>query len=57
MKGHIGSVSAGASEGDIYPIEKITLNFEEVQVEYVPQNADGSPGSRTMMSFNIPANC
>jgi type VI secretion system secreted protein Hcp len=52
----VAGVTTGGSGGEDRITENITLNFGQFEVDYTPQNADGSPGPTAPMTWNIPAN-
>jgi type VI secretion system secreted protein Hcp len=43
-------------EGDPVPLDVFTLNFAEIDVEYKPQNSDGSLGGAIKAGFNLKKN-
>jgi type VI secretion system secreted protein Hcp len=52
----ISSISTGGSGGEDRLTENVTLNFAKYEVDYVPQNKDGTPGSAVVAIFDITAN-
>ena len=52
----VASVSPGGSGTDDKPVETLSLNFEEVAVDYSPQKEDGSLDAAVTMNWNIPKN-
>jgi type VI secretion system secreted protein Hcp len=52
----ITSYSTGGSGGEDRLTENITLNFEEFEFTYTPQNEDGSKGDKLPFKFNIAQN-
>lgn len=52
----VSSYATGGSGGEDMLTEQLTLNFAEVKVSYVPQNADGSGAAAIDFGFNIPEN-
>lgn len=52
----ISSMSSGGSQGDEIATENCTLNCAKFEVEFTPQNADGSPGPTATHGWDIRAN-
>ena len=52
----VTSVSTGGSGGEDRLTENISLNFAQVNVEYVPQKQDGSGDSPIPMGYDMAAN-
>jgi type VI secretion system secreted protein Hcp len=52
----ITSVSTGGSGGEDRLKENVTLNFETVSLDYVPQDNKGVPGIAIPMSWDIANN-
>lgn len=52
----ISSMSSGGSSGDETITENSTLNFAKFEVEFTPQNADGSAGAAATHGWDIRAN-
>ena len=52
----ISSISTGGSGGEDRLTENVTLNFGKVEVDYVPQKADGSKEAAVTMGWNIELN-
>jgi type VI secretion system secreted protein Hcp len=51
----ISSVTTGAA-GHERLIEHVTLNFAQVNLDYIPQDAKGAAGTATTMGWDITAN-
>lgn len=49
----ITSVSTGGNDGDVIPVETITLNFKEVGVDYTGQEETGGAGKTGTFKFNM----
>ena len=47
-----GLSEAGNVEGAA-PMDQVSLNFNEIEIEYVPQEQDGSPGTPVTARWNI----
>lgn len=57
MKGvFVSSVTTGGVGGGDRITEHVTLNFASVNVDYVPQDDKGSPGTAIPMSWDIAKN-
>lgn len=52
----VASVSTGGSGGEDRLTENVSLNFASVKMNYVPQDAKGTPGTAIPMGFDIAAN-
>ena len=52
----ISSYSTGGSSGDDRPTESISLNFAQIKMSYVEQNADGRAGAATEFGWDLKAN-
>jgi len=52
----ISSISGGGSGGEDRLTENIAMNFAKVQVDYTPQNKDGSGGTAITMNYDFAQN-
>lgn len=52
----ITSMTTGGSGGDDQVMEHIGLNFASFEMNYIPQNADGTAGAEVTTTWNIAAN-
>ena len=52
----ISSIATGGSGGEDRLTENISINFEEFEFAYTPQNPDGSGGAVLPFKFNIAQN-
>lgn len=52
----IDSVSWGGASGGGKPSESVALSFESIKITYIPQNADGSKGTKQEGSWHIKKN-
>lgn len=52
----ITSYQNGSSAGDVVPTDQFSLNFATIEYKYVPQNADGRPGTPVMATYDLKAN-
>jgi len=52
----ISSYSTGGSSGDDRPTESVSLNFAQIKMSYVEQNADGRAGTATEFGWDLKAN-
>jgi len=48
--------TGGSAHGDIVPTDQISFNFSKIEVEYKPQNADGSLGGSIPAGYNLKLN-
>ncbi len=50
-------VSSYQTNGDAHanslPVDSISLNFAEIEIEYKVQNADGQLGASTKVKYNL----
>jgi len=52
----VASLTTGGSGGEDRLTENVTLNFAEVEFDYVPQKSDGSGGTEVEFKYNIAEN-
>ena len=52
----ITSVSTGGSEGEERLTENVSLNFAKVELDYIPQDDKGRPGTKMPFGWDIAAN-
>jgi type VI secretion system secreted protein Hcp len=52
----ISSYSTGGSSGEDRPTESISLNFAQIKMSYVEQDAKGSAGAATEFGWDLKAN-
>ncbi len=43
----------GASESDVVPTDQVSFNFTKIEVEYVPQKADGSADAPVKAGYDL----
>jgi type VI secretion system secreted protein Hcp len=48
--------TGGSAHGDIVPTDQISFNFAKIEVDYKPQNADGSLGGSIPAGWNLKQN-
>jgi type VI secretion system secreted protein Hcp len=48
--------TGGSAHGDIVPTDQISFNFAKIEVDYKPQNADGSLGGSIPAGYNLKQN-
>ena len=48
--------STNSSTGDLVPMDLVALNFSKIEVEYRPQNSDGSVGNPVKVGYDLKAN-
>lgn len=51
----ISSYQTGGSSGEI-PVDSFSLNFDKIEFEFTPQNADGSAGDTVRGSWDFKSN-
>ena len=53
----VSSYASGGTGGqDVIPTEQVSLNFAKVEMEYKPQNADGSLAGAVKSGYDVKAN-
>jgi type VI secretion system secreted protein Hcp len=52
----VSSITTSGHEGGGIGQESVSLNFSKVEINYTPQNADGTPGSVNTKSYDLKAN-
>ena|SRR3990172_8361155 len=52
----VTSYSTGGSSGDDRPMESFSLNFSQIKMSYVEQDAKGSAGAATEFGWDLKAN-
>ncbi len=53
---YISSITTSGHEGGGIAQESVSLNFSKVELNYTPQNADGSPGAKNTKTYDVKAN-
>ena len=53
---YISSITTSGHEGGGIAQESVSLNFSKVEVNYTPQNADGTPGAKNTKTYDVKAN-
>ena len=53
---YISSISTSGHEGGGIAQESVSLNFSKVELNYTPQNADGTPGAVNTKGYDLKAN-
>jgi type VI secretion system secreted protein Hcp len=53
---YISSISTSGHEGGGIAQESVSLNFSKVELQYTPQNADGSAGATNTKGYDLKAN-
>ena len=48
--------TGGSANGDVVPLDQIALNFAKIEVEYKPQNPDGSLGGSIPAGYDLKKN-
>jgi type VI secretion system secreted protein Hcp len=49
----VSSYQAGGSNGDVIPVDQISLNFADIEFDYKEQKADGSLGASVKKGYNL----
>jgi type VI secretion system secreted protein Hcp len=52
----VSSFQTGGSNGDVVPVDQISLNFSKIEYEYYPQKEDGTLGSKVPVHWNLKEN-
>jgi len=52
----VSSFQTGGSNGDVVPMDQISLNFSKIEYEYYPQKEDGTLGSKVPVHWNLKEN-
>src|SRR5579862_4721674 len=53
----VSSYQTGGSGGsDVVPIDQIALNYTKIEIEYKPQNPDGTLGAAVKAGYDLKAN-
>jgi type VI secretion system secreted protein Hcp len=52
----VSSYQTGGSEGEIVPMDTVSLNFSKIEFEYKEQKADGSLGGTVKAGYDLKAN-
>ena len=52
----VSSFETGGSEDAVVPTDSVSFNFAKIEVEYRPQNANGSLGAAVQFRYDLKAN-
>jgi type VI secretion system secreted protein Hcp len=52
----VSSFHTGGSEDAVVPTDSVAFNFAKIEVEYRPQNPDGSLGAAVQFKYDLKAN-
>lgn len=52
----VSAYQTGGAEGEVVPGDSVSLNFSKIQVEYKPQNPDGSLGASIKAGWDAKQN-
>ena len=52
----VSSFHTGGSEDAVVPTDSVSFNFAKIEVEYRPQNPDGSLGAAVQFKYDLKAN-
>ncbi|MEP6990745.1 MAG: type VI secretion system tube protein Hcp [bacterium] len=52
----VSSITSSGSQGNIVPVEQVSLSFGKVEIEYKDQKADGTLGGATKAGYDLKAN-
>jgi type VI secretion system secreted protein Hcp len=52
----VSSYQTGGSQGDVVPVDQISLNFSKLVMDYKPQKEDGTLGSPVKAGYDVKAN-
>jgi type VI secretion system secreted protein Hcp len=48
--------TVGGGDGNVVPLNNISFNFEQIQINYQPQQADGTVGATTTAGYDLKKN-
>jgi type VI secretion system secreted protein Hcp len=48
--------TGGSAQGDTLPADQVSFNFGKIQMEYKPQQPDGTPGQSVKAGWDVQAN-
>ena len=52
----VSKYQTGGSQGDVVPVDQVSLNFAKVEMEYKPQKADGTLDAAAKAGWDLKAN-
>jgi len=52
----VSSYQTGGSQGDVVPVDSISLNFSKIEFEYYPQDAKGGLGPKVVSGWDLKLN-
>jgi type VI secretion system secreted protein Hcp len=52
----VSSFQTGGSQGEVVPIEQISLNFGKIEISYAPQKGDGTLDSPVVHNYSLKEN-
>jgi type VI secretion system secreted protein Hcp len=52
----VSSFQTGGSQGEVVPVDQISMNFSKIEFEYKPQKADGSLDSAIKTGYDLKLN-
>lgn len=52
----VTSYQTGGSQGQVVPMDSISINFSKMEVQYLAQKADGTVGSPIKVGYDVKAN-
>jgi type VI secretion system secreted protein Hcp len=52
----VSAYQTGGAEGEVVPMDSVSLNFSKIQVEYKQQNPDGSLGTSVKAGWDVRQN-
>ncbi|HEV2875170.1 MAG TPA: Hcp family type VI secretion system effector [Thermoleophilaceae bacterium] len=52
----VSAYQTGGAEGEVMPMDSVSLNFSKIQVEYKQQNPDGSLGASVKAGWDVKQN-
>ncbi len=52
----VSSYQTGGHDGGELAQESFSLNFSKIEMNYTPQNADGSPGAKNTKTYDVKGN-
>jgi type VI secretion system secreted protein Hcp len=52
----VSSFQTGGSQGDVVPVDSISINFSKIEYEYYPQDEKGGLGSKIPVHWDLKLN-
>ena len=52
----VSSYQTGGSQGDLVPVDQISMNFSKIEMEYKPQTEKGALGGPVKVGYDLKLN-